>query len=69
MNTLTLNHHGYTVRSRQPASGQLSNLVKVWYQRAYQRRQLAQLGDGQLKDIGISREQAEVEAAKPFWQA
>ncbi len=32
-----------------------------------QRRQLATLSDKQLADIGITREQARTEAARPFW--
>jgi len=32
------------------------------------RRQLAQLDGYQLKDIGVSRGQAQEEAAKPFWR-
>ena len=69
MNTLTLNFHRYTDRRWQAPGGQLSERVKVWYQRAHQRRQLAQLDARALRDVGISREQAAAEAAKPFWQA
>ena len=32
-----------------------------------QRRQLATLSNRQLADIGITREQAVAEAARPFW--
>jgi uncharacterized protein YjiS (DUF1127 family) len=32
-----------------------------------QRRQLATLSNKQLADIGITREQALIEAARPFW--
>lgn len=32
-----------------------------------QRRDLARLDDRALKDIGISREQADREARRPFW--
>jgi uncharacterized protein YjiS (DUF1127 family) len=43
-----------------------------WYARCsarYRQRQaLAQLDDRALKDIGITREQAKAEAAKPFWK-
>ncbi len=42
-------------------------LVKLWNQRSRQRSQLAALSVEQLDDIGISREQVEIEAAKPFW--
>ncbi len=42
--------------------------IAAWQARARQRRELAQLDARELKDIGISRAQAEAEAAKPFWQ-
>jgi uncharacterized protein YjiS (DUF1127 family) len=35
---------------------------------ARQRRQLLMLSDAALKDIGISRADAEREAAQPFWR-
>ena len=41
----------------------------VWLDRARQRRQLQQLGDHMLKDIGLSRADVEAETAKPFWRA
>ena len=43
----------------------------VWIDRSRQRGQLgelAELNDYLLKDIGVSREQAMREAAKPFWR-
>ena len=46
--------------------------VRAWSARGHERRALRelteQLDDHLLKDIGISREQALREAAKPFWQ-
>ena len=47
-----------------------------WWRTAYrlggeryrQRRQLMEMDDRQLKDIGITREQAEQEARKPIWK-
>ena len=45
--------------------------VRAWSARSNERRalrELTELGDHVLKDIGISREQALREAAKPFWQ-
>lgn len=39
----------------------------VW-QRQRQRRQLLQLEDYRLLDLGISREQADHEGQKAFWQ-
>jgi uncharacterized protein YjiS (DUF1127 family) len=46
-----------------------SEQALAWLQRARQRRQLQQLGDHMLKDIGISRADVEAEVAKPFWRA
>lgn len=34
-----------------------------------QRRQLAQLDDRALRDIGLTREEARSEAARPVWDA
>ena len=47
---------------------ELVAMVAVWRQRARQRRQLARLDDALLKDIGLTRCDAEMEAAKPFWR-
>ena len=41
---------------------------ETWYQRGKQRQQLRELTVEQLEDIGISREQADAEANKAFWQ-
>jgi uncharacterized protein YjiS (DUF1127 family) len=46
-----------------------SEQALAWLERARQRRQLQQLGDHMLKDIGISRADVEAEVAKPFWRA
>ncbi len=43
--------------------------LSLWQERAAQRTHLAALGDHALKDIGISRADADREAAKPFWRA
>jgi uncharacterized protein YjiS (DUF1127 family) len=42
--------------------------VLTWHERAQERRQLMQLSDHMLRDIGISRAEALGEAEKPFWQ-
>lgn len=50
----------------------LSRVVEApiaWLGRARDRRQLAAMDDGMLKDIGVSRADAEHEVAKHFWQA
>ena len=43
-------------------------MISVWQARARQRRQLAQLEDHRLKDLGLTREEAMAQAAKPFWK-
>ena len=40
----------------------------VWLDRSRQRRQLAQLSDHMLRDIGLTRADAWAEAEKPFWR-
>jgi len=44
------------------------HLVQDWNERSCQRRELEQLSIYQLKDIGISKEDAIHEASKPFWK-
>jgi len=44
----------------------LARLLR-WYELARQRRALLALNDHMLKDIGISRAEAEREASRPFW--
>ncbi len=68
MSTLTFSYHRHRDHSLQGHGRRLPALLRTWYQRAHQRRQLAQLDDRALDDIGVSRAQAEAEAAKPFWQ-
>ncbi len=43
-------------------------LLEYWAVRANQRRRLVDLPDYLLKDIGVSRGDAEREAGKPFWR-
>jgi len=43
--------------------------LAVWHRRARDRRALAQLDARMLSDIGMTREQAECETNKRFWQA
>jgi uncharacterized protein YjiS (DUF1127 family) len=40
----------------------------LWYERAKQRRRLAELDEHLLRDIGIDRSVALEEAYKPFWR-
>ncbi len=47
----------------------LFDVLLVWQERAETRLRLADLDDHRLRDIGITRAEAEREAAKFFWQA
>jgi uncharacterized protein YjiS (DUF1127 family) len=55
-------HHLHT-----PGVVHILRLVESWAERHRQRRALEALEDFRLVDIGVSREQARREAAKPFW--
>ena len=58
--------------SRTPAAGLVRRLVTamtLWSTRRDTRRALAGLDRDQLLDIGKTAEEAQCEAAKPFWQA
>jgi uncharacterized protein YjiS (DUF1127 family) len=41
--------------------------VLEWQERARQRRQLSELDDRMLDDIGVTRADVDREMAKPFW--
>lgn len=41
----------------------------AWLERIRERRELAELNDSMLKDIGVSRADVEHVVAKPFWRA
>ena len=45
----------------------MARVVQRWNQRSRQRTVLRKLDAAQLRDMGISREDALREAAKPFW--
>ncbi|MGH1430965.1 MAG: DUF1127 domain-containing protein [Neptuniibacter sp.] len=42
-------------------------ILKQWEQNYRTRKALAKLSNEQLKDVGLSNEQANMEASKPFW--
>lgn len=44
-------------------------VVAVWMFRYRSRHELRFMSEARLRDIGVSREEAEIEAAKPFWRA
>jgi len=43
--------------------------VAEGFRRARQRRDLAALSDHNLRDIGLTRGDVEIEVGKPFWRA
>jgi uncharacterized protein YjiS (DUF1127 family) len=49
-------------------AAQLVDLLATWHQRRRGRAELAGMPDGMLKDIGLSRGDAEHEWEKPFWR-
>lgn len=51
---------------RLPAA--LFEVLLVWQERAEQRARLRTMSDRMLKDIGLSRADAEREGAVPFWR-
>ena len=46
----------------------LKRLLDRWNQNLVTRKQLRELDDDQLKDIGIDRISAQRESGKPFWE-
>lgn len=44
-------------------------ILATWGARLKQRTDLAEMDDRMLKDIGVSRGAAQIEADKPFWAA
>jgi uncharacterized protein YjiS (DUF1127 family) len=56
------------VAARQREQGGLVGLVRLWKRRIVQRRELATLDARMLRDIGVTRTEAQHEAAKPFWR-
>ena len=58
---------------RQPGAGLRARMARLlarlrrWRVLARQRRELAELSDRMLKDIGLSRVDALREARRPFW--
>jgi len=48
--------------------GHLGRQARLWHRRAATRRQLSRLDDRALADIGISRQAAQEETARPFYR-
>jgi len=54
---------GLTVAARRALA-----TLREWRRRAHDRAEIAKLDDRMLKDIGITRADAEFLSNKPFWQ-
>ena len=68
---LTLPPEAHTSwRRKEPLPPLVAGLMLIarWIERSRQRRALAALDDHVLRDIGITRVEAEREAQKPFWK-
>lgn len=59
----------YSTTNLTSLPARLVDTVLLWQERSAQRQRLAELDARQLADMGLSRGQAQAEAAKPFWQA
>lgn len=56
-----------TIQRRWPNGPAMIDAILDALDRMRERRRLAALGDQELKDIGLSRADAEHEATKPAW--
>ena len=63
----TLYRYNFPARGRRFRS--LIAIPLLWSARARQRRALENLDGHMLRDIGVGRVEAELEARKPFWRA
>jgi uncharacterized protein YjiS (DUF1127 family) len=50
-----------------PRPAGLRAVLARWLETARGRRALLDLDERELRDIGLSRDQARIEAARPFW--
>ncbi len=67
MNVLTGKLYRYNTALGSPVRSVI-DLVLIWRERSRQRSALKYLDDRLLRDIGISRADAEWEVSKRFWQ-
>jgi uncharacterized protein YjiS (DUF1127 family) len=56
------------VAAGQAVLSRLAGMITIWLNRAQRRRDLSELDDRLLADVGISQEDALWEARKPFWR-
>ena len=65
---LPLKGSGPTQISLRKILHRIGTTWRLGHERYRQRRQLMEMDERQLKDIGITREQAEQEGRKPIWR-
>jgi uncharacterized protein YjiS (DUF1127 family) len=58
----------FTLHRLGHGAGRAAEVVLMWVERARQRRQLGELSDQMLRDIGLTRADAWAETTKPFWR-
>ena len=66
-NTYAYHRHA-PLRAATGLVGRAIDIVLRWQERAKGRKELEQLDDRMLKDIGLNRIDALREADKPFWK-
>jgi uncharacterized protein YjiS (DUF1127 family) len=49
-------------------AAQVAGLLRIWRRRAVEGDELRRMSDRELRDLGISRYEAGLEARKPFWR-
>jgi uncharacterized protein YjiS (DUF1127 family) len=62
-------HQSMTNHHSEGILAQFGEILRVWRDRSRLRRELAQWGDRDLHDVGLSWSDIANEAEKPFWRA
>jgi uncharacterized protein YjiS (DUF1127 family) len=60
---------GITSHDVRTARPRLSETLRTWLDRARQRKRLARFTERDLRDLALSKCDAELELSKPFWRA
>jgi uncharacterized protein YjiS (DUF1127 family) len=55
-------------RAPESLAARIHGVLAAWRRRAQGRAQLAQFGERELRDIGLTPADAARECAKPFWR-